>query len=67
MHATMEKNCNEIIAIQNQFSANSDGPHNKHQKHSNVDADPVEVMEDMDALCRNKDACVPDPGGTGGP
>eukprot|EP00957_Ditylum_brightwellii_P208230 15356402-Ditylum_brightwellii.AAC.1 len=44
-----------------------DGPHNKHQKHSNMDAVLVDVMADADALCRNRDACAPDPGGTGSP
>eukprot|EP00957_Ditylum_brightwellii_P060365 4583390-Ditylum_brightwellii.AAC.1 len=67
MRATMKKNSNNIIAIQNQFGANSDGPHNKHQKHSNMDADPVDVIEDVDALCCNRDVCAPDPGGTGSP
>eukprot|EP00957_Ditylum_brightwellii_P071803 5457809-Ditylum_brightwellii.AAC.1 len=67
MRATTEKNCNKIIAIQNQFGANSDRPHNKFQKHSNEDSDPAEVMEDADALCHNRDVCAPDPGGTGGP
>eukprot|EP00957_Ditylum_brightwellii_P154346 11745275-Ditylum_brightwellii.AAC.1 len=61
MRATTEKNCKAIIAIKNQFSANSDGPHNKRQKYSNEDAGPVEVMEDTDALCRNRDAWAPDP------
>eukprot|EP00957_Ditylum_brightwellii_P096023 7316031-Ditylum_brightwellii.AAC.1 len=42
MRATTEKSCNKIIAIQNQFDANSDGPHNKCQKHSSMDADPVD-------------------------
>eukprot|EP00957_Ditylum_brightwellii_P002150 165556-Ditylum_brightwellii.AAC.1 len=31
MHATTGKNSNKIIAIQNQFGTNSDGPHNKRQ------------------------------------
>eukprot|EP00957_Ditylum_brightwellii_P074246 5641596-Ditylum_brightwellii.AAC.1 len=56
MRAATKKNSNEIIAIQNQFSTNSDGPHNKRQKHINMDADPVDVMEDADALCCNRDA-----------
>eukprot|EP00957_Ditylum_brightwellii_P001535 119635-Ditylum_brightwellii.AAC.1 len=42
MHATMKKYSNKIIAIQNQFGAHSDGHHNKCQKHSNMDADPVD-------------------------
>eukprot|EP00957_Ditylum_brightwellii_P003746 284615-Ditylum_brightwellii.AAC.1 len=67
MQATTEKNSNEIIAIQNQFGANLVGPHNKCQKHSNMDAEPVDVMEDADALRCNRDACAPEPGGTGSP
>eukprot|EP00957_Ditylum_brightwellii_P108684 8289905-Ditylum_brightwellii.AAC.1 len=47
--------------------ANSDGPHNKRQKHSNEDTDPAEVMENVDALRSSRDACAPDPGGAGGP
>eukprot|EP00957_Ditylum_brightwellii_P025944 1962079-Ditylum_brightwellii.AAC.1 len=61
MQATTKKNSNEIIAIQNQFGANFVGPHNKRQKHSNMDAEPVDVMEDADALHCNRDACAPDP------
>eukprot|EP00957_Ditylum_brightwellii_P081682 6213741-Ditylum_brightwellii.AAC.1 len=67
MRATTEKNSNEIIAIQNQFSANSVGPHNKRQKHSNMDAEPADIMEDADALRCNRDACAPDPGVTRSP
>eukprot|EP00957_Ditylum_brightwellii_P135690 10347840-Ditylum_brightwellii.AAC.2 len=47
--------------------ANSDGPHNKRQKHSNEDANPAEVMDSADALRCNRDACDPDPGSAGGP
>eukprot|EP00957_Ditylum_brightwellii_P028464 2149356-Ditylum_brightwellii.AAC.1 len=56
MQATTEKNSNEIIAIQNQFGANLVGPHNKCPKHSNMDAEPADVMEDADALRCNRDA-----------
>eukprot|EP00957_Ditylum_brightwellii_P143511 10933137-Ditylum_brightwellii.AAC.1 len=61
MQATTEKNSNEVIAIQNQFGANLVGPHNKRQKYSNMDTEPVDVMEDADALRCNRDACAPDP------
>eukprot|EP00957_Ditylum_brightwellii_P089041 6780769-Ditylum_brightwellii.AAC.1 len=67
MQATIKKNSHEIIAIQNQFGANLVGPHNKRQKHSNMDTEPVDVMEDVDDLCCNRDACAPDPGRTGSP
>eukprot|EP00957_Ditylum_brightwellii_P131149 10002974-Ditylum_brightwellii.AAC.1 len=58
---------NETIAIQNQFGANLDGPHNKRQKHSNMDDEPVDIMEDADTLRCNRDACAPDSGGMGSP
>eukprot|EP00957_Ditylum_brightwellii_P052885 4009781-Ditylum_brightwellii.AAC.1 len=51
--------------IINKFGANLVGPHNKCPKHSNMDTEPADVMEDTDALCCNRDACAPGLGGTG--
>eukprot|EP00957_Ditylum_brightwellii_P102049 7778158-Ditylum_brightwellii.AAC.1 len=66
----MQEHCNhldaKIIMLLGSLQ-NKHGLHNKRQKHSNMDADSVEVMEALDALCCNRDACAPDPGGTGGP
>eukprot|EP00957_Ditylum_brightwellii_P110779 8449401-Ditylum_brightwellii.AAC.1 len=56
MRATTEKTDTKLSQSKINLVLISDGPHNKCQKHSNMDADPVDVMEDADALCCNRDA-----------
>eukprot|EP00957_Ditylum_brightwellii_P184123 14024843-Ditylum_brightwellii.AAC.1 len=64
--ATVDKNCIAIKDIQFKFEDKVNGPHNKHQKHENMEVEIAEVMENVDAFCHSRDTHAPDPEGVGG-
>eukprot|EP00957_Ditylum_brightwellii_P111243 8482761-Ditylum_brightwellii.AAC.1 len=64
--ATVDKNSTAIIAIQNKFEDNASGPHNKCQKHKNMEVEIADIMGNVDAFCHSRDTHIPDSEGVGG-